>query len=154
MMIPVRIYLDACVVARLFDDRRQLRVRQEAEGVEALLQMFAEERAVWVTSDALLDELRENPDRVRRDAGVRLLSLSGEEVAIDDATEQRARELEGAGYGAYDALHLACAELAQVDLLLTTDDRFEKRATRGLGMPRVPVQNPLNFLSGAPQEKT
>jgi predicted nucleic acid-binding protein len=153
MMIPVRVYLDACVVARLFDDRSQLRVRQEAEGVEALLQMFAEERAVWVTSDALPDELLENPDKGRKDAGVRLLSLSGEKVAIDDATEQRARELEGAGYGAYDALHLACAEQAQVDLLLTTDDRFEKRAARGLGMPRVPVQNPLNFLSGAPQEK-
>ena len=146
----MRIYLDACVVSRLFDDRTQLRVHQEAEAVEMLLQMFVQSRAVWVTSDALLDELLGNPDEERRAAGIRLLALASEKAVIDDATDRRANELEQAGYGAYDALHLACAEQAQVDLLLTTDDRFEKRVARGLGMPRVPVQNPLNWLSGTP----
>ena len=145
----MRIYLDSCIVCRLFDDRTQLRIRQEAEAIEAVLRLFSEGLAVWVTSDALQDELQENPDQQLRTAGIRLLSLSSEKAPIDSATESRSEELERSGFTAYDALHLACAERAGVDLLLTTDDRFERRVKRGVGAARISVQNPLNWLAGA-----
>jgi predicted nucleic acid-binding protein len=145
----LRIYLDSCIVCRLFDDRSQLRVRQEAEAIEAVFRMFSEGSAVWVTSDALLDELQENPGQLLRAAGISLLSLSSEKAPIDSATEGRSEELEISGFTAYDALHLACAERAGVDILLTTDDRFERRAKRGVGAARISIQNPLNWLAGA-----
>jgi predicted nucleic acid-binding protein len=145
MKTAPRIYLDACAVCRIFDDRSQLRVRQEAEAVEGLLKRFKERRAIWISSDALIDELLEDPDAERRAVSLSLLTLSSENAAIDVATGQRAMELETAGYGAYDALHLACAEKNGADVLLTNDDRFEKRVRRGIGKPRIPVQNPLDW---------
>jgi hypothetical protein len=48
--------------------------------------------------------------------------------------------------GAFDALHLACAEQAMVDVLLTTDDRFTHQAGRLLGNPTIRVLNPVNWL--------
>src|SRR5947207_1349551 len=58
----------------------------------------------------------------------------------------RAEELEFAGYGAFDSLHLACAEASGADVLLTTDDAFVRRAARGDGSPRLPVRNPLSWV--------
>jgi predicted nucleic acid-binding protein len=54
--------------------------------------------------------------------------------------------LERAGYGAFDALHLAVAEEFGADALLTTDDQFLKQAKRGLGKPATVVVNPLNWV--------
>jgi len=45
-------------------------------------------------------------------------------------------------------LHLACAEQAQVDVLLTTDDRFLRRVQRGLGNSAIKVENPVNWSRG------
>jgi len=41
---------------------------------------------------------------------------------------------------------LSSAEAGKADVLLTTDDRFLKRAARGIGSPRVLVLNPVNWL--------
>jgi len=60
--------------------------------------------------------------------------------------KERAKVLHAAGYGAFDALHLAHAEADGVEALLTTDDRFIKRAQRGLGNPLVRVVNPVDWL--------
>jgi predicted nucleic acid-binding protein len=57
----------------------------------------------------------------------------------------RARQLRNAGYGVFDSLHLACAETGGASVLLTTDDKFIKRAARTIGRPRVPVRNPLSW---------
>ena len=59
---------------------------------------------------------------------------------------ERARELESAGYGLYDALHLAAAESAGAEVLLSTDDRFVNRAARRFGNPRIPVRNPVSWI--------
>jgi hypothetical protein len=44
-----------------------------------------------------------------------------------------------------DAFHLAYAELAAVDVLLTTDDRFLRRALRVIGDTTVRVANPVDW---------
>jgi hypothetical protein len=61
-------------------------------------------------------------------------------VRIDDQMSKRANTLEKAGYGAFDALHLAAGESAGVDVLLSTDDQFIRLALRGAGRPRVAVK--------------
>jgi predicted nucleic acid-binding protein len=46
----------------------------------------------------------------------------------------------------YDALHVACAEQAQVEVMLTTDDRLVRAAARNADTLKVPVKNPLSWL--------
>jgi len=77
-----------------------------------------------------------------------LLASSTERITLTDTAFQRAEDLEKLGYGAFDALHLACAEQAQVDALLTTDDRFIRLVRRGLGNPSIQVENPVNWIRG------
>jgi len=65
---------------------------------------------------------------------------------MDDRVIQRAKELEAVGYGAFDALHLSSAEAGGAEVLLNTDDRFIRRAARGVGAPRVRILNPVEWL--------
>ena len=72
--------------------------------------------------------------------------LATNTIPLDSQIIQRAEELEAIGYGAFDALHLSTAEAGNADVLLTTDDRFIKRAARAAGSPRVRVLNPVESL--------
>lgn len=60
-----------------------------------------------------------------------------------------ATELEVAGYGAFDALHLSSAEAGMADVLLITDDRFIRLANRAVGSPRMRVLNPVELVEAA-----
>jgi predicted nucleic acid-binding protein len=68
-------------------------------------------------------------------------------VPLDEGVEHRGTELEALGFGALDALHLACAERAEVDALLTTDDALLRRARRHEDRLRVPVDDPLAWMN-------
>jgi predicted nucleic acid-binding protein len=142
----VRVYLDACCLNRLTDDQHQARIREEAEAVEHIFRLVRTRAVEWVSSDALRIEVANNPDQERRDEAAVLLSLATETLSLDSSTVERARALEAAGYGAFDALHISAAESRSADVLLTTDDRFIKRAARGLGSPRIRVVNPVEWL--------
>ena len=48
-----------------------------------------------------------------------LLSLAAHTVKVDHSVTQRARDLDAAGYALFDALHLAAAESAGADVLLS-----------------------------------
>jgi predicted nucleic acid-binding protein len=67
-------------------------------------------------------------------------------IALTTAAVARAKELQAVGFRTYDALHLACAEHARVDVVLTTDDRVLRLATRHAASLQVRVANPLNWL--------
>ena len=70
----------------------------------------------------------------------------GKIVDVGDAMTARARELMAAGFGAFDALHLASAESGGVDVFLTTDDRLLRTARRVAKRLLVRVENPLTWL--------
>ena len=74
-----------------------------------------------------------------------LLSLASTTIELDRGVAMRALELTLAGYGRYDALHLASAEAAGDVVILTTDDRMIKRAARRVGNPGIPVRNPVSW---------
>jgi predicted nucleic acid-binding protein len=67
-------------------------------------------------------------------------------VALTDTAISQAQELKALGFRTYDALHLACAEQAAVDIFLTTDDRVLRIATRHTAQLQVRVANPLAWL--------
>lgn len=140
-----RIYLDTCALIRLFDEGGQARVRAESHAVEGFLAYVFQGTVRWVVSEVLEAEILNNPYSDTRPDVLELLALSTERIILTDEAFQRAGILEDLGYGAFDALHLACAEQARCDVLLTTDDRFIRRVRRGLGNSSIPVENPVNW---------
>lgn len=142
----MRVYLDVCCLGRLTDDQTQRRIREEAEAVELVLGLVARGSIEWIASEALAEEIRRNPSAERRIEGETLLAMASEASEMDDRIAERARELQSFGYGTFDALHLAAAEVARVDVLLSTDDQFVNRASGGAGRPRVTVRNPLSWV--------
>ncbi|WP_256875212.1 hypothetical protein [Nostoc sp. C052] len=50
------------------------------------------------------------------------------------------------GFKNYDALHIACAEVGNADILLTTDDRMLRLVARCRNLLQVRVENPLHWV--------
>lgn len=142
----MNVYLDVCCLNRPFDEQSQARVRLEAEAVTIILGIIDEGEWVWMSSEAVDFEIEQNPNAEHR-AAVRLLLTSVsyfQLIGLDEAT--RARQLEGLGFRALDALHLACAESGGTDVFLTTDDKLLNLAARVSTQLRVQVANPLKWL--------
>jgi len=144
----MRIYIDACCLNRLTDDQNRPRIPEEAGAVERILKLVRAGTVQWISSDALGDEIDRNPDLERKLGNVALLAFTSEIIEENDQIARRAEALHRLGCGLFDALHLACAEAARVDVLLTTDGSFIRKASRGDGRPRVPVRNPLSWSQG------
>lgn len=142
----MKVCLDACCLSRLTDDQSQVRIRQEAHAIESVLAGVRSGLVTLISSEALEDEVRRNPSLERRIEAETILSLAIARIEVDSGIALPARALVGLGYAPFDALHLAAAESACVDALLTTDDRLLKRTARNLGNPQVRVANPLSWF--------
>jgi predicted nucleic acid-binding protein len=142
----MKIYLDACCLNRPFDDQRQPRVRLETEAISLILQKLHRHEWEWVGSEVLVYELGQTVDMERRE---RLLLLAGQSHHVVEITEEilkRAEKLEASGFDSYDAIHLASAEQAKVDVFLTTDDGVQKTANRDKAVFSFVVVNPVRWL--------
>ena len=58
----------------------------------------------------------------------------------------QAEKLEASGFDSYDAIHLASAEHAKVNVFLTTDDNMQKIANRNKKLFSFVVVNPVKWL--------
>lgn len=146
-MQPIpRIYLDACALNRLTDNPAQLRIAEEADAIVEFFRLISMGNLIWIASSVLEIELRKNPDMRRREDALAMLHYANELYVPDSSAVARAQSLQRLGYGDFDAMHLAAAEFAQADILVTTDDRFLGRMRRKLGNPAVRAANPLNYL--------
>jgi hypothetical protein len=101
------------------------------------------DRLVW---SAVLDfENAQHPLVDRRTEIGRWAQRAIRNIAINEQITTRAQELMQAGFGALDAAHLACAETAACDYLLTCDDPMVRRSQRVALTLRV--SNPLTYLT-------
>ena len=146
----LRIYLDVCCLNRPFDDQRQDRIRLEAEAVLLILGHCETGAWQWISSAIVEEEVNNTPSHERRARVRSMLRGVHGTVALTDAAVRRAQALKVMGFRTYDALHLACAEEARVDVFLTTDDRVFRVATRDTEQLRVRVANPLDWLLEVP----
>ena len=142
----MKIYLDTCCLNRLSDRQIQERVRQETEAVNIVLSNFRTKRWHWISSSILQFEINQNPDLDQRVSLTTLLQLGYQIVFVGGEEIWRGEELEGLGFKKLDALHIACAESGNADILLTTDDRMLRRAKRYRAQLRVRVENPYIWL--------
>ncbi len=143
----MRIYLDACCLNRPFDDQTQDRLRFESEAILMILHRC--EIGMWelVTSKVTNLEISKIPEADRKRKVAILVSLSKHKILIDEEVEERALFLKKKGFKPFDALHLACAERGKVDALLTTDDKFLRKAQHNSKVLRVRVDNPTTWLT-------
>ncbi len=141
-----RVYLDVCCLNRPFDDQQQDRVHLEAEAVLLILKRCESQEWQWVSSAVVRYEVDNIPNTERRNRVNELLQGAREVVPLSDAAVERGEELKRLGLKTYDALHVACAEQAQVEVLLTTDDKLVRAAARHTRKLKVPVRNPLTWL--------
>src|SRR5215510_15814636 len=141
-----RIYLDVCCLNRPFDDQRQGRVRLEAEAVLLILGRCEAGVWQWLSSAVVEEEVNNTPSHERRSRVRNMLSGAQSTIALTATAIMRAQELKAMGFRTYDALHLACAEQATVDVFLTTDDHVLRIATRHTAQLQVRVANPLAWL--------
>jgi predicted nucleic acid-binding protein len=147
----MRIYLDTCSLNRPWDDQAQVRIHLEAEAVIYIIDAARRGMEQLITSDYLLAEILRMPDPVRTVDVMNLIQPAVEHVPQDSSVEARAMQLAAYNVTGYDALHLAAAEAAQCDFLLTTDDRLIKRCARAGEAIHVKVLNPVDFQPSYPK---
>ena len=138
----MKLYNDSCDLGREHDDQTDPRIRGEAAPMAQILEMECE----LLPSDMLVDEFEAIRDDDKR---TNLLSLStafDARIAVTPSIVARARDLAALGFGGKDAVHLACAEFAEADWFLTTDDRLFRCARRHRKILKVRVDNPAAWV--------
>jgi hypothetical protein len=137
----VKIYIDNCVLNRLFDDKSQPRIWLEVQAMQKLIEIIKEGDCALIVSQVNEWENSENPQPIRKKWVDDCLRLGTRKQAVTQRSLERAHELERSGVKGLDALHAACAEEAGADYLITCDDTFINRYSGGMA-----VMNPADFI--------
>lgn len=140
------IYLDVCCLNRPFDDWSYERNRLEGEAIINILKQVKSGSSKLISSEAIEAELMRmtNLDKLKEIR--QLLTLADYQIILNEAINQRSQELEKLGFDLYDSFHVACAESAKIDVLLTTDDRLLKKAIKYNNLLQVSLENPVIWL--------
>jgi predicted nucleic acid-binding protein len=126
----MKIYLDCCSIQRPFDDKSQPRVAVEAEAILVVFALCESNHLKLISSDALLLEINQIPDHIRKEDALEIISLANQTVELTTEIEILAREFGTHGIKTLDALHLAFASFSGADYFCTCDDKFMRKAKR------------------------
>ncbi|MDR0305758.1 MAG: PIN domain-containing protein [Chitinispirillales bacterium] len=143
----MKIYLDTCCYCRPFDLQRQTQTKVETEAVfvESIIELCKIFGFDILGSVILATEIKRicNIEK-RRNVLTFYKSTINERAKLSADVVNRAQEINAQGIKAFDAYHIALAETAQVDYLLTVDEKLERTAEK-LTLT-LKVINPLMFL--------
>ena len=117
-----------------------MKISRETSAIATILRYFSTNHWEWVVSTVLKVEINRNPNLTQRQDINRLIDLAHYFIRADSTIRARSKELELLGFKTYDALHIACAESAESDVLLTTDERMLRNAKRVASKLRVRVE--------------
>jgi predicted nucleic acid-binding protein len=138
--------MDVCCLNRPFDQQSQQRIRLETEAILEILQWCQSGKCILVSSTALESEISQNPNVSKAEQVKQSLSIAQEHISLSSTIIERGKQLTAFGFKNYDALHLACAESARVDVFLTTDDRLIKKASTCKDSLKITASNPVLWL--------
>jgi len=141
------IYMDACCYSRIFDDQAIARNRLEADAVLAILDLVLAGVHELAGSFVVRGECSATRDAEKRQRVLAMLETWTRSVDWTAEIDQRGGELARLGFGAADALHIACAESMAVPILLTVDDRMLGAARRSSKTLSLRVMTPIDFLA-------
>lgn len=127
----MRVYLDNCCYNRLLDDRSYSKIYYERNSVMLILELAENGEFDLVGSEMLNREIEDTQDLYRKSVLRMVYSLCKDEIQVDDTILTRAEEIRNSSHIKYkDSIHLACAEAAKADALVTTDEKFLKNSSR------------------------
>jgi len=140
-----RVGIDNCFNGRLFDDDTHPKIKAEADAIRRIINDKRRGGYVIIGSFAVEAEMAQiTNDEKRRAAEKQYKKIIDDEVKISVSILTRAAELESKGLKTMDARHLAAAEEAGADFLLTTDERFIRKCAKN-HLTWVNVINPIDF---------
>ena len=142
----MRIYLDNCCYNRLFDDQTQIKIHLESESILAIINKCKQNNDEIIGSAALEFEI-ENIVNVDKKERVKYFYKQTITTKINYKNDifERVQELsKQTNIRTLDKFHLSFAENSGADILLTTDNKFEKASFK-LNL-KVKVINPLKYL--------
>ncbi len=142
----MRIYLDVCCLNRPFDDQSQDRIHLEAEAILSIIKFVEKGQWTLVNSDGILYEINKIPDSERKKKVEIIVSRANEHLRLEEKILERAKRLQKLGIRSLDALHVACAESAKVDIFLTTDDKLLRILRQHSDEIDVRADNPLVWI--------
>jgi rRNA-processing protein FCF1 len=141
----MNVYFDTSCFGRPFDDPSISRNDEEGQAIITMLEMAEQNEFSLAISEAVLDEIGETPDEIRRQQLSDAAGLASNVINVSKRIRERGLELEKLGFKSLDSLHIAAAEAARVDYLCTADDRMRKRAWKSPAI-KVRVVSILELL--------
>jgi predicted nucleic acid-binding protein len=141
----LRIYLDANVWSRLFDDQTQIRIRREAEAFFKILEaVYQRHKCLIVGSLILDDEIEQIEEKWKRRSVKAIVDLFVSE-RIKWFSRSLQREIKAMGLKDKDAIHLAFA-INNSDYFITCDDRILNKKVEIEKRYSIKVVNPIEFV--------
>jgi predicted nucleic acid-binding protein len=139
------LYLDNCCYNRPQDDQSSERVEAETDAILKIIGKRHINGHIIVGSPVVDFEIQRNPNIKERDAAMTLYRNTIDSYVIPSEIDfGRAKIFMKVGLGVMDSYHLAAAEAAGADVLITVDKDFERISTNKK-LSRVIVINPLKF---------
>jgi predicted nucleic acid-binding protein len=142
-MEKLKIYLDNCCYNRPFDDSLQEKIKLEADAVLYIINLSKSGKLIIVSSQFVKYEIDCIRVKEKRDKVLDFYHCDEYHV-LNNGMSKLAKYYQTFNLKTFDSLHLAAAESAKADYLLTTDIDFiqySKRFTHN-----VKVINPCDFL--------
>ena len=145
----MKLYFDICCYSRFYDDQGQLKIYMESEAILNIINVSKQNNDEIFGSPALDLEIDQIEDIEKRDK----IKYFYEQTITQkpDYTENvfdRVKELaDKTKIRTLDSFHLSFAEINSIDILLTTDARFEKACSK-MDL-KIKVINPIKYLMEA-----
>ncbi len=141
----MRVYMDCCCFNRPFDDLTQERIRIESETIMWILDECRAGNIDIIRSVALTSEILQISNIEKRQNVLELYQLTRNNIELTDTIKERAAGIrEQSNIQTFDSYHIASAEEANAEVLLTTDTKLIKMAAK---LPlNVKVMNPITFM--------
>ncbi len=145
--------MDVCCLNRPFDNLEQERVRLEAEAIVSIINRCKKKQWELVHSEAIDFELSNTSKREKAELINTILSITTIKIDNKPEIEDRANSLINLGFKLLDSLHIAFAEVAEANVMLTTDDRLLRKAKKYSTYLQINVDNPVTWLMSIIQKE-
>lgn len=144
-VVMLKLYLDNCCYNRPFDDLKQEKICLEATAVEDILKLAIDKKLLIYKSIAIDFELsRISNGNKKRQVEDLYDAMNLIDIPYNDTIKRRAIALKKYNIKYMDALHIAFAENANVDYMITTDKLLLNASKRADLTTKV--INPVEFI--------
>lgn len=140
----MNLYLDNCCFNRPFDDQTQLRIRLETEAKLFIQARILEGKYKLVWSYILDFENDQNPFELRKEIIRKWREIAYIDIDANDEVIYLAEKIAVMGIKPKDALHIACAVVADCKYFITTDNKILNKGIKGI--KDIKLIDPIGFI--------